>query len=140
MNIKWPVVYNMFQVTRHAWWALKPPYNYFLNFQILLNQIKQSVKVHCYIQTDKDSCYSSDQVWFKPRSCIGYAPHLVKYNELQGGRGGTPIFGHGGEVPQWSPPFWRFSIRMGPYFIRQHNPIDPLFLQKKSVCFCLNHI
>ncbi len=47
------------------------------------------------------------------------------------GRGvGTPILGHGREVPQWWPPFWGFSIRLGPYFIPQHNLIDPSFCRK----------
>ncbi len=36
-------------------------------------------------------------------------------------------------------PFWGFSIRLGPYFIPQHNSIDPLFLQKKMVCL-LSHL
>ncbi len=27
-------------------------------------------------------------------------------------------------------PFLGFSIRLAPYFIPQHNPIDPLFLKK----------
>ncbi len=44
--------------------------------------------------------------------------------------GGTHILGHGREVPRWWPPFLRFSIRLGLYFIPHHNPIDPLFLQK----------
>ncbi len=34
--------------------------------------------------------------------------------------------------------FFLFAIRLGPYFIPQHNPIDPLFLQKKAVC--LSHL
>ncbi len=42
-------------------------------------------------------------------------------------RVGTPIPGHGREVPRWWPLFWGFSIRLGPYFIPQHNPIDPIF-------------
>ncbi len=29
--------------------------------------------------------------------------------------------------------FWGFSIRLGRYIIPTHNPLDPLFLQKKSV-------
>ncbi len=28
-------------------------------------------------------------------------------------------------------PFMVLPIRLGPYFISQHNPIDPLFLKKK---------
>ncbi len=32
-------------------------------------------------------------------------------------------------------PFWRFSIRLGPYF---HDLIDPVFQQKK-LC-CLYHV
>ncbi len=36
-------------------------------------------------------------------------------------------------------PFFKFSIRLGPYFIPQHNPIDPLFLQKK-IGFSLSHL
>ncbi len=55
------------------------------------------------------------------------------------GVGGTPILVHGREVPRWWPPFWGFSIRFGPYFIRQHNLIDPLFLQKK-ICLSLSHL
>ncbi len=42
---------------------------------------------------------------------------------------GTPILGHGREVPWWWTSFWGFSIWLGPYFIPQHDPIDPLFLQ-----------
>ncbi len=33
------------------------------------------------------------------------------------GGGGTFILGHGREVPRWWPPFWGFSIWLGPYFI-----------------------
>ncbi len=43
---------------------------------------------------------------------------------------GTPTPVHGREVPRWWPPFWGFSIRLNPFLITQHNPIDPLFLQK----------
>ncbi len=47
--------------------------------------------------------------------------------------------GEGGYTHTWAwPPFLGFSIWFGPYFIPQYNPIDPLFLQKKSVC--LYHI
>ncbi len=53
--------------------------------------------------------------------------------------GGTPILGHGMDVPRWWPLFWGFSIRFGPYFIPQHNPIDPLFLQKTINLF-LSHL
>ncbi len=55
------------------------------------------------------------------------------------GGGDTPIFGHGREVPQWWPQFLGFSIRLGPYFISQHNLIDPLFLQKK-IGLSLSHL
>ncbi len=51
---------------------------------------------------------------------------------------GTPILRHGREVSRWWPPFWGFTIRLGPYFIPQHNPIDPLFLQKISLS--LSHL
>ncbi len=44
---------------------------------------------------------------------------------------GDPILEHGREVLPWWPPCWGFSIRLGPYCIPQHNPIGPLFLQKK---------
>ncbi len=44
------------------------------------------------------------------------------------GRGGTPILRHGREVPWWWPPFLGFPIWLGPYFIPQHNPIDPFFV------------
>ncbi len=40
---------------------------------------------------------------------------------------GTPILGHGTAV---MTPILGFSIRLGPYLIHQHNPIDPIFLQK----------
>ncbi len=50
---------------------------------------------------------------------------------------GTPILGHGSEVPRDDPRFFKFAIRLGPYFIPLHNLIDPLFLQKKSVCLYL---
>ncbi len=30
-------------------------------------------------------------------------------------------------------PFLGFSIRLSPYIIPQHNPIGPLFLQKKTL-------
>ncbi len=52
-----------------------------------------------------------------------------------GGGGGTPILGHGREVPRWWPHFWGFSIWLSPCFRTQHHPIDPFFLQKKTVCF-----
>ncbi len=32
-----------------------------------------------------------------------------------------------------------FSIRLGRYFISQHNPIDPLFLEKK-IGLSLSHL
>ncbi len=38
-----------------------------------------------------------------------------------------------------TPLFWGFSIRLGPYFIPQNNPIDPIFLQKKIDLF-LSHL
>ncbi len=38
---------------------------------------------------------------------------------------GTPILGHGREVPRWWCPFWGFSIQLGPYFIPHHGPMDP---------------
>ncbi len=38
---------------------------------------------------------------------------------------GTLILGHGREGPRWWPPFWGFSIQLGPHFITQHNLIDP---------------
>ncbi len=44
---------------------------------------------------------------------------------------GIPILGHGREVPRWWPPFWGFSIWLGPSIIPPHTLIDPLFLQKK---------
>ncbi len=47
---------------------------------------------------------------------------------------GTPILEHGRDVPRWWPPFLKLSIRLGPYFIPHHNPIDFLFLQKTLVC------
>ncbi len=34
----------------------------------------------------------------------------------QPGRGGTPILGHGREVPQWWPSFLRFLIQLGALF------------------------
>ncbi len=34
-------------------------------------------------------------------------------------------------LPYFGPLFYGFSIRLGPYFIPQHNPIDSLFLQEK---------
>ncbi len=51
------------------------------------------------------------------------------------GVGGTPILSHGRKVPRWWPPFLWLSIWFGPYCMVQPDPIDPLFLQKKSVCF-----
>ncbi len=45
---------------------------------------------------------------------------------------GTLYLGHGREALQWWPPLLGFSIWLGPYFIHQHDLIDPLFLQKKS--------
>ncbi len=53
--------------------------------------------------------------------------------------GGTSILGHGREVPWWWHPFWRFIIRLGPYFIPQHDPIDLLFLQK-GISVSLSHL
>ncbi len=50
----------------------------------------------------------------------------------------TPILGHGREVQWWWPPFLRFSIWMGPYFMPHHDPIDSCFLPKKLVC--LSHL
>ncbi len=52
---------------------------------------------------------------------------------------GTSIIGHGREVTWWWPPFWAFSIQLGPYFIPHHNPIDPLFLEKK-IGWSLSHL
>ncbi len=52
--------------------------------------------------------------------------------------GDTRIPEHCWEVLWWWPPFLRWSIRLSPYFIHQHNPIDPSFCRKKSVC--LYHI
>ncbi len=52
-------------------------------------------------------------------------------------REGTPILGHGREVLQRWPPFFRFTIWLGPYFMPHHHLIDPLFLQKTN---CLSHL
>ncbi len=52
----------------------------------------------------------------------------------------TPRVG-GGAVLPYLGMVWRLrgdDPRLGPYFIPQHNPINPLFLQEKSVC--LYHI
>ncbi len=54
------------------------------------------------------------------------------------GGGGNAKTGAWGRGPGVMTPVLRFSIRLGLYFIPQHNPIDPLFLQKKSIC--LYHI
>ncbi len=35
-------------------------------------------------------------------------------------------------------PFWGFSIRLGPYFIPQHNLIDLLSTEK--ICLSLSHL
>ncbi len=54
-------------------------------------------------------------------------------------REGTPILGHGREVPRRWPPFLLFSIRLGPYFMPQHNLIDrPLYAEK--ICLSLSHL
>ncbi len=70
-------------------------------------------------------CHQSE-IWIVPRS-YRWGPAV-----------GTHILEHGREVLWWWPPFGGFSIQLGPYFIPQHVPIDPLFLQKKSLC--LYHI
>ncbi len=44
---------------------------------------------------------------------------------------GTPILGHGKEVPQLWPPFLRLLIWLDPYFMPQHYPIDASFCRKK---------
>ncbi len=67
-----------------------------------------------------------------------YPEYRGKLDTFSGPRGATPIFGHGRDVPRWCPPFLGLSIWLSPNFIPQHSPIDPLFLQKKSVC--LYHI
>ncbi len=36
-------------------------------------------------------------------------------------------------------PVWGFSIRLGPYFIPQHDPIGPLILHKK-ISLSLSHL
>ncbi len=50
------------------------------------------------------------------------------------GEWGTPILRHGRKVLRWWPLFLWFSIRFGPYCMGQPDSIDPLFLQKKTVC------
>ncbi len=61
------------------------------------------------------------------------APYELSVSTQMGSyaRGGSPIVGHGREVPRWWPAFLRFSIQLGLYFIPQHNPIDPFFCRKK---------
>ncbi len=54
------------------------------------------------------------------------ASQLFKYMYIP--REGTPILGYGREVLWWWRPFWGFTMRLGPYFEPQHNPIGPLFL------------
>ncbi len=48
---------------------------------------------------------------------------------------GTPILGHGREVPRWWPPFWGFSIQLGPQAILYLNTIrlTPSFWRKNRV-------
>ncbi len=36
-------------------------------------------------------------------------------------------------------PFWGFSIRLGPYFVHLHNPIDPSICRKK-IGLSLSHL
>ncbi len=43
-----------------------------------------------------------------------------------------PYMGMVGRFRCDDPPFLRFSIRLGPYFIRQHNPIDPPLTAEKN--------
>ncbi len=50
-----------------------------------------------------------------------------------------PYLGMVGKFRCDDPPFWEFSIRLGPYFIPQQNLIDTLFLQKK-IGLSLSHL
>ncbi len=60
----------------------------------------------------------------------GFQNVRPEYYSGGGGGGVLPNLGMVGDVPRWWPPFWGFSIWLGPYFIPQHNPTDPLCLQK----------
>ncbi len=50
-----------------------------------------------------------------------------------------PYLGMVGTLRGVDPPFWGFPIRLGPYFIPQHNSVDPFFLQKK-IGLSLSHL
>ncbi len=52
---------------------------------------------------------------------------------------GTPILGHGKEVPRWWPLFLRLLIWLGLYFIPHHDLIDrPLCAEKNGLS--LSHL
>ncbi len=54
--------------------------------------------------------------------------------EIQGPFVWRGVLRHGRKVPRWWPPLLWLSIQFGPYCMVQPDRIDPLFLQKKSVC------
>ncbi len=59
--------------------------------------------------------------------------------DLSWGRGILPYLSMVGRLHGDEPPFLWLSIRFGPYCMVQLDPINPLFLQKKSVCV-LSHL
>ncbi len=50
-----------------------------------------------------------------------------------------PYLGIVGKFDGDDPHFFKFLIQLGPYFIPQHHPIDPFFLQKK-IGLSLSHL
>ncbi len=62
--------------------------------------------------------------------------HHTSWTERGGGcvypGEGTHTRGHGREVPQRWPPFLRFSIQLGPYFIPHHDLINPPLSTEKN--------
>ncbi len=105
--------------------------------QLLESLLVLQWRVHIYVIHSDLMRYNTDITYTK-NLYFSIIDKRLGYYSLCSRGGGTPILEHGGELPLYWPPFVTFSDPIWVPFYVQFDLIDPLFLQKKSVC--LYHI